>query len=120
MTTEIEEVPEQKMPVPTGFRVLCAVPKVEDTFSGSGLLKPEAQKTIEQHSTVVLFVLDMGPEAYADKAKFPDGPYCKPGDFVLTRAYTGTRFKIEQQEFRLINDDAVEAIVSDPRGVVRA
>lgn len=108
------------MPVPTGFRILCAVPKVDDTYEGSGIIKPEAQKTIEQHSTVVLFVLDIGPEAYADTQKFPNGPYCKIGDFVLTRAYTGTRFKVGSQEFRLINDDAVEAIVSDPRGLTRA
>jgi co-chaperonin GroES (HSP10) len=52
--------------------------------------------------------------------KFPNGPWCKEGDFVITRAYAGTRFKIHGREFRLINDDQVEAVVQDPRGITRA
>lgn len=115
-----EVIEQRKMPEPKGFRLLCAVPQAEETFAGSGLLKPEQQKHIEQHSTVVLLVLKMGPQAYADKERFPDGAYCKEGDFVLVRAYTGTRFKIEGQEFRIINDDHVEAVVDDPRGITRA
>jgi len=68
----------------------------------------------------VLFVLKVGPEAYADKTKFPSGPWCKPGDFVLVRTYSGTRFKIFGKEFRLLNDDQIDAVVQDPRGITRA
>ena len=62
----------------------------------------------------------MGPDAYDDKKKFPNGPYCNEGDWVLMRSYSGTRFKIHGKEFRLINDDSVEAVVQDPRGIEKA
>jgi co-chaperonin GroES (HSP10) len=75
---------------------------------------------IEEHSTTVLFVVKVGPDAYKDEGKFPHGPWCKEGDFVLVRAYSGTRFKIHGREFRLLNDDQVEAVVEDPRGYTRA
>ena len=54
------------------------------------------------------------------KEKFPHGSYCKKGDFVIFRSYSGTRFKVHGKEFRLINDDTVEAVVEDPRGYSRA
>ena len=60
------------------------------------------------------------PDAYVDKSRFPNGPYCKKGDWVVFRACSGTRLKIYGKEFRLINDDTVEAVVEDPTGVVRA
>jgi co-chaperonin GroES (HSP10) len=119
MTTE-PEVPEQKMPKPVAWNILCMVPKADDKFEGTGLLKPDSQKHVEQHSTVVLFVLKLGPEAYKDKERFPGEPWCKEGDFVLVRAYTGTRFKVDGHEYRIIKDDQVEAVVDDPRGVLRA
>jgi co-chaperonin GroES (HSP10) len=62
----------------------------------------------------------MGDMAYSDKDRFPTGPWCKEGDFVLVRAYSGTRLKIHGTEWRIINDDTVEAIVEDPRGLYRA
>lgn len=113
--------PEQKakqLPEPKGYRILCAIPEVEDKFE-SGLLKADATKYIEQHSTVVLFVLKMGDLCYKDTEKFPTGAWCKEGDFIITRAYAGTRIKIHGQEFRIINDDSVEAVVEDPRGIQR-
>jgi len=64
--------------------------------------------------------LKVGPEAYTDKTRYPSGPWCKPGDFILTRTYSGTRFKIFGKEFRLINEDQVDAVVQDPRGISRA
>lgn len=113
--------PEQKakqLPDPKGYRILCAIPKVEDTFE-SGLYKADTTKYIEQHSTVVLFVLKMGDLCYKDPEKFPTGAWCKEGDFIITRAYAGTRIKIHGQEMRIINDDSVEAVVEDPRGIQR-
>ena len=108
-----------QLPAPTGYRMLCALPEVEDKFA-NGLFKPDSLAKLEEFSTVVLFVLKMGPDCYKDAAKFPTGPWCKEGDFVLVRAYSGTRFKIHGREFRLINDDTIEGVVQDPRGYSRA
>lgn len=120
---QIEE-PKQKekptqLPEVKGYRILCAVPSVEETYE-SGIIKADKTRHIEEHSTVVLFVIKLGDMAYADKDRFPTGPWCKEGDFVITRAYSGTRIKIHGKEFRIINDDTVEAVVDDPRGYERA
>jgi co-chaperonin GroES (HSP10) len=118
---QTEETPKAtQLPEPKGWKLLCAVPEVEDKFGDSGLLKPESIAKVEEHSTTVLFVLKLGSEAYKDEKKFSTGPWCQEGDFVLVRAYSGTRFKIHGREFRLINDDQVEAVVEDPRGYTRA
>ena len=108
------------LPAPAGYKILCVVPTVSEKIDGSIILKASEYAKQEEHSTTVLFVMAVGPEAYADKAKFPKGPWCKQGDFVVVRAYAGTRFKIFGKEFRLINDDQVEATVLDPRGLTRA
>lgn len=124
LSEAVQEIQEEKkatqLPKPKGWKVLCAVPEVEDRFSGTDLLKPESVTKIEEHSTTVLFVLTLGPDAYKDTVKFPTGPWCQEGDFVLVRAYSGTRFKIHGREFRLLNDDQIEAVVEDPRGYSRA
>lgn len=117
----LDKEPEQKakqLPEPKGYRILCAIPEVDDKFE-SGLIKADTTKHIEQHSTVVLFVLKMGDLCYKDTEKFPTGAWCKEGDFIITRAYAGTRIKIHGQEMRIINDDSVEAVVEDPRGIQR-
>lgn len=114
---------EQKaksLPEPTGWKILCVVPDVTDTFENSSIVKAESFMKSEEHATTVLFVLKVGPDAYKDTAKFPSGPWCKEGDFVLVRTYSGTRFKIFGKEFRLLNDDQVDAVVEDPRGLTRA
>jgi co-chaperonin GroES (HSP10) len=80
---------------------------------------PDALRDAEGIASIIGFVVSMGPDAYQDKEKFPHGPYCEKGDFVIFRSYSGTRFKIHTQEFRLINDDTVEAVVDDPRGYKR-
>ena len=113
-----EQNPAQ-LPDVKGYRILCAVPQVDDVYK-SGILKSDKTKNIEEHSTVVLFVMKLGDTAYKDEERFPTGPWCKEGDFVITRAYSGTRIKIFGNEFRIINDDTVEAVVDDPRGYERA
>ena len=119
-----ENIPaEQKaksLPEPTGWKILCVVPDVADTFENSSIVKADTFMKQEEHATTVLFVLKVGPDAYKDQAKFPTGAWCKQGDFVLVRTYSGTRFKIFGKEFRLINDDQVDAVVEDPRGLTRA
>lgn len=114
----VEEKPKQ-LPDPTGYRILCAVPEVEDKFS-SGLFKADMTKQYEELTTPVLFVLKLGPDAYKDERKFPTGAWCKEGDFILTRPMAGSRVKIHGREFRILNDDSVEAVVEDPRGISRA
>ena len=107
------------IPTPVGYRVLIALPNVEETFAG-GIAK--AAKTLHEEyilSTIGL-VLDMGEQAYADKERFPTGPWCKQGDYVMFRANTGTRFKVVIQEFRLMNDDSIEAVADDPSVISRA
>jgi len=74
----------------------------------------------EEVLSPVLYVVKIGPDAYKDEKRFPSGASCKTGDFVLVRPNTGTRIKIHGKEFRIINDDSVEAVVQDPRGISRA
>ena len=121
-TTVLPETPEQKakqLPDPSGYRMLCAIPEVDKKFD-SGLLKADVTMHHEELLTTVLFVLKMGPDCYKDEKRFPSGPWCKEGDFVLVRPHSGTRVKIHGREFRIINDDSVEGIVEDPRGISRA
>jgi co-chaperonin GroES (HSP10) len=117
--TQEEAKKASQLPVPKGYRILCAVPHVEEEFDG-GIIKADDTKRVEEQTTVVLFVIKLGDTAYADKDRFPTGPWCKEGDFVLTRPYSGTRVVIHGREFRIINDDTVEAVVDDPRGIRRA
>jgi co-chaperonin GroES (HSP10) len=117
--TQEEAAKAKLLPDPKGYRMLCAVPHVEEEFDG-GIIKAEDTRKVEEQTTVVLFVIKMGDLCYADKDRFPTGPWCKEGDFVLTRPYSGTRVVIHGREFRIINDDTVEAVVDDPRGIRRA
>ena len=107
------------LPDPSGYRILCGVPDVEDQTEG-GIFKADVTKQYEELTTPVLFVLKVGPDAYKDEKRFPNGPWCKEGDFILTRPMAGSRVKIHGREFRIINDDSVEAVVEDPRGISRA
>lgn len=117
--TQEEAAKAKLLPEPKGFRILCAVPHVEEEFEG-GIIKADDTKRVEEQTTVVLFVVKLGSLAYKDAERFPTGPWCKEGDFVLTRPYSGTRVIIHGREFRIINDDTVEAVVEDPRGIRRA
>ena len=107
------------MPRPSGWKVLVAVPKV-DRMTEGGIYKPDEAMRVEEVGTIVGLVLKLGDLAYQDQKKFPTGSWCNRGDYIMMRTYSGTRFKVGDQEFRLINDDTVEAVVSDPRGVVKA
>lgn len=109
----------KQLPEPKGYRLLCMVPKIEEEYE-SGILKADETKKVEEQTTVVLFVAKMGDLAYKDETRFPNGPWCKEGDFILVRPYTGTRIKLYGTEWRIINDDTVEAVVQDPRGLSRA
>ena len=115
-----EEEFEAQLPTPVGYRVLVAMPKVEEAFEGSEILKSVTTKHQEQVMSINGRVVDIGDQAYSDVDRFPTGPWCKQGDYVMFRANTGTRFTIEGLEYRLMNDDSIEAVVADPRGIQRA
>lgn len=107
-----------QLPKPSGYRILCAIPEIEKEFD-SGIAKADTTLHYEELLTTVLFVVDMGPDCYKDTNRFPTGPWCKKGDFVLVRPNAGSRLVIHGREFRMINDDSVEGIVEDPRGIRR-
>jgi len=108
-----------QLPEPKGYKLLIALPEIDEMTDG-GIIRSEGSRHEESIATVVGWVMSMGPDAYANYSRFPGGPYCQVGDWVVFRAFSGTRLKIHGKEFRLINDDTVEAVVEDPRGVERA
>lgn len=112
----------KQLPDPKRFHVLCVVPEAMEQYADSevGLIKSSQAMYHEEVLTSVLFVVKLGPDAYKDETRFPSGPSCKEGDFVIVRPNSGTRLKIHGREFRIINDDSVEAVVEDPRGITRA
>tara|TARA_R100000687_G_scaffold80644_1_gene76403 strand:+ start:551 stop:937 length:387 start_codon:yes stop_codon:yes gene_type:complete len=115
---EEEVTNASQLPEPCGWKLLIAIPEVEDKTEG-GIIKSTEAMQEEGLSTVVGFVMKLGPLAYRDIVRFPTGPWCQEGNFILMRAYSGTRIKIHGKEFRLINDDTVEAVVDDPRGIAK-
>ena len=114
-----DEEKATQLPKPSGYRILCAIPEAEKEHDGSGLLKADITLQNEEALTTVLFVVELGEDCYKDPTRFPTGPWCKKGDFVLVRPHAGTRLVIHGREFRIINDDSVEAVVADPRGIRR-
>lgn len=108
----------KQLPDPSGYRILCGIPDVEEKTAG-GIFKADETMRFEELTTPVLFVIKIGPDAFKDEKRFPSGPWCKEGDFILTRPHAGSRVKIHGREFRIINDDSVEAVVEDPRGISR-
>jgi co-chaperonin GroES (HSP10) len=108
----------RQLPEPKGYRILCAIPEAEKEYD-SGLIKADETVRTDELLTTVLFVVKMGPDCYKDPTRFPSGAWCQEGDFILVRPNAGTRLVIHDREFRLINDDSVEAVVQDPRGIKR-
>jgi co-chaperonin GroES (HSP10) len=115
---DTDERKAKQLPDPSGYRILCGIPNIEEQYE-SGIIKSDMTLQHEELLTTVLFVVKMGPDCYKDKERFPSGPWCKEGDFILVRPHAGTRLKIHGREFRIINDDSVEGVVEDPRGISR-
>ena len=116
---ELTNEAKSQLPEPKGWKILIAMPTAEEKTEG-GIIKASTTVKDEEVSNICGFVLKLGPECYNDTKRFPSGNWCEAGDWVVFRAYSGTRMKMYGQEFRLINDDTVEAVVDDPTGVVRA
>jgi co-chaperonin GroES (HSP10) len=112
----------KQLPDPRTFHILCVVPEAMQEYAESdvGILKSSQSMHFEEVLTPVLFVVKLGPDCYKDATRFPSGPSCKEGDFIICRPNSGTRLKIHGREFRILNDDSVEAVVEDPRGITRA
>ncbi len=110
---------ESAIPVPCGYMILIALPEVQKTYKGTNIEKSEESIRHDTILSMVGLVLDMGPQAYSDKDRYPTGPWCKVGDYVMFRQNTGTRFKVNGQEMRLLNDDSIQAVVANPTLVER-
>ena len=115
-----DEELEAQLPIPVGYHLLVAMPEVEDKYEDSSILKSVDVMNREAVMSIIGLVLGMGDQAYSDKDRFSTGAWCEVGDYVMFRANTGTRFNVRGAEYRLMNDDSIEAIVKDPRGVARA
>jgi len=129
MTAKVQKIPKeeppmeldtkQQLPEPKGWKILVAMPKSKEKTDG-GIIKAAQTRDLEDTANIAGYVMKLGPDCYKDERRFPSGAWCKSGDGVIFRAYSGTRIKMYGHEFRLINDDTVEAVVDDPTGVVRA
>ena len=115
-----EEQLEEMLPLPVGYRVLIALPQVKETFDDTDLVKSSKTLHEEHVMSIIGLVVDMGSQAYADEDRFPTGAWCKVGDYVMFRANSGTRFRVADTEYRLMNDDSIEAVVKNPYGISRA
>jgi chaperonin GroES len=117
--SEYGDVPTSQLPEPTGYRMLVAPLKVDEKTEG-GIYLPEERQAKEAVASVVACVLKQGTDCYTDLKKFPGGPWCKEGDWVILPSYAGTHILVQGMSFRIINDDTVHAVIDDPRGVTRA
>ena len=118
-TLDVAEELSDRLPKPIGYKMLVIKPEIEEKSAG-GIIKPHEFLRKEEAGAVVGLVLKQGDLCYKDKEKFPTGAWCKEGDFVLIGAYRGSRFSVDGKEFIIINDDMIEGVVADPRGINRA
>ena len=119
-TKKEEKLPQiEKMPQPTGWRILI-LPYRGQGKTESGVYLPDAHVDREALATVCGYVLKIGPDAYKDKQKFPNGSWCKEKDWVIFGRYAGSRFKIEGGEVRLLNDDEILATINDPEDILHS
>jgi len=113
-----EAIPEaSKLPVPTGWRILVLPHRGKGKTKGGVIL---SDKTVEetQIATNVGLVLAIGPDAYNDKDRFPNGPWCKEKDWVIFARYAGSRLNIEGGELRILNDDEILGTTDDPESIL--
>jgi co-chaperonin GroES (HSP10) len=123
MKYELSLTPEEREKAvsairPTGFRLLIALAKVSDKVGS--LYIPDSRKADEDVASILGVVVSMGPDCYKDETRFSGSSYCQEGDTIMMAAYTGRRIKIGEREYRLINDDSVIAVVTNPEEVSRA
>lgn len=115
---------DPRVPRPAGHKILVVVPTAEEKTKG-GIILPDNERDLSQTASPIAYVVAVGPAAYQDHRRFPVGPLCQPGDWVIVQSFSGSRMKITGDdgvvyEFRLINDDTVQATVEDPSGIRKA
>lgn len=115
--TKIPDTAMARLPQPTGWRILV-LPYRGTAKTKGGIHLADEYVERQSLATVVAYVLAVGPTAYQDKDKFPDGPWCKKGDWIMLGRYAGARFRIEGGEVRILNDDEIIATISDPSDVL--
>ena len=113
----IDKSLKERIPSPTGWRIVVLPYKGKAKTSG-GVYLPDQVIETNEISTTVGYVLKVGDLAYKDKQKFPTGPWCKEGDWIMFARYAGSRFKIEGGEVRILNDDEILASILDPEDVI--
>ena len=109
----------EKLPKPTGWRIIVLPFKMNDKTKG-GVLMTESTLERQQIGSQCGLVLAMGPQCYKDKERYPDGPWCKVNDWVVFARYAGSRINFEGGEIRLLNDDEILATVKDPKDILHA
>jgi len=115
LNTERKEM--DKLPKPTGWRLLVLPFRAKQKTKGGVLLTDKAVED-SQLTTTVAMVLATGPDAYKDKDKFPSGSWCKQGDWVVFGRYAGSRLKIEGGEVRILNDDEILGTIDNPEDIL--
>jgi len=110
---------EMSLPKPTGWRILVLPYKAKEKTKG-GIILSDKTVTESQIATNCGLVLDIGPDAYNDKDKFPNGPWCKKKDWVLFARYAGSRIYIDGGEIRVLNDDEILGTIEDPEDILHA
>ena len=124
MTEKAVKISEQEfeaqLPKPVGYRLLIALPQVSETYEGTSIIRTDKERDREHIMSIIGLVVDMGEQCYSDSDRFPSGAWCQPGDYVMFRMNSGTRFRMGGTEYRLMNDDSIEAVVADPRGIQHA
>jgi len=114
--SKMESSAIERLPQPTGYRVLI-IPYYPSEKTKGGIIVPDAIRDRESFATLAAYVVKLGPDAYKDSQKFPNGPWCNEKDWVLIGRYAGNRFKVEGLEVRIINDDNIIATILDPKDI---
>ena len=110
---------KMSLPKPTGWRILVLPYKAKEKTKG-GIILSDKTLTESQIATNCGLVMDIGPDAYNDKDKFPNGPWCKKKDWVLFARYAGSRIYIDGGEIRVLNDDEILGTIEDPEDILHA
>ena len=117
------EAPEktnlEKLPDPTGWRILVMPFQVKEETKGGIII---AQETLDRARAAVQvgYVLKMGPLCYGDKERYPTGPWCKEKDWVIFARYAGSRMEIDGGEIRMLNDDEILGTIDNPEDILHA
>ena len=114
---KIEQKVMDRIPTPTGWRIVILPYRGAEKTKG-GIVLSDQTRQREQSATVCGYVLAVGPLAYDDDNKFPTGPWCKKGDWIVFGRYAGARLPIDEGEIRIINDDEVLALIQNPEDIV--